>query len=517
MPGRPYHPDGIELSYGEVAERVAALRASYAEAGYGHGHRVALLLENQPEHFLHLLALNSLGVSMVPINPDYTHNEMLYLIEHSDADLAVGVERRIADLITVARERSREEHKPLAVVCEAEMPGRLPPPHAPPPLGGAPRLATEAALLYTSGTTGRPKGCILTNDYFITSGRWYFELGGLLSMEMDRERLFNPLPLFHMNCGVISFMCMMFARGCIVVPDRFHPRTWWKDVVATEATVIHYLGVVPPLLLNLPETALEKRHRVKVGVGAGIEPQLHETFERRFGFPLVEVWGMTETGRIFADCREPRCIDERAFGRPLKEFEVRIVDDDDREVPGGTEGELLVRCAGDDPSRGFFTGYLKNPAATAETWRDGWFHTGDVVRQEPDGMLIFVDRRKNIIRRSGENIAAAEVEAVLQTHPDVAQVAVLAVPDELREEEVMACVVPMPEVPGNGDTAAALFEWCRDRLAYYKAPGWVLFVESLPTTATQKVQKIRIFPAGEDPRDRPGIIDLRPRKRKSRT
>jgi len=173
-----------------------------------------------------------------------------------------------------------------------------------------------------------------------------------------------------------------------------------------------------------------------------------------------------------------------------------------------------VRCAGPDPRRGFFSGYLKNPEATEQAWRGGWFHTGDVVRQAEGGMLYFVDRKKNIIRRSGENIAAAEVEAALQAHEAVAQVAVLAVPDEIREEEVMACVVPMTGVSADQALAERLFDWCMDKLAYFKAPGWVLFVSSLPTTGTQKVQKTQIFPRGEDPRRRPGAVDLRARKKR---
>jgi crotonobetaine/carnitine-CoA ligase len=191
------------------------------------------------------------------------------------------------------------------------------------------------------------------------------------------------------------------------------------------------------------------------------------------------------------------------------------VDDRDRASAPGVEGELLVRWGGaEGPRHGFFAGYLKNRDATEEAWRGGWFHTGDVVRQLPDGTLVFVDRKKNIIRRSGENIAAAEVEATLQTHAAVAQVAVLAVPDELREEEVMACVVAMPGVARDAATAEDLVRWCLDRLAYYKAPGWVRFVETLPTTGTQKVQKAQIFPPGVDPRHEPGAIDLRPLKRR---
>ena len=154
--------------------------------------------------------------------------------------------------------------------------------------------------------------------------------------------------------------------------------------------------------------------------------------------------------------------------------------------------------------------------ATEDAWRGGWFHTGDVVRQMPDGMLVFVDRKKNIIRRAGENIAAAEVEAVLQAHEAVAQVADVPAPDEVREEEVMACIVPMAgEAPAHA-LAERLQDWCLRQLAYFKAPGWILFVDTLPTTGTQKVQKTQIFARGEDPRQRPGALDLRGRKKRTR-
>ena len=396
------------------------------------------------------------------------------------------------------------------------MPGALPRPD-PAPRRGAPGLRTECSLLYTSGTTGRPKGCVLSNFYYLNAGTWYRDLGGLLRMERGTERFLNPLPLFHMNAHALTATCVILTANCLAQPERFRPTRWWKDVVNARATIIHYLGVMPPMLLNLPPEPAEREHRVKFGLGAGVEPELHSAFEKRFGFPLIEVWGMTETGRILADHAEPRQITTRAFGRPRGGVDARVVDDQDRDVPRGTEGELLVRWGGPEgPRHGFFSGYLKNREATEEAWRGGWFHTGDVVRQAPDGMLSFVDRKKNIIRRSGENIAAAEVEAVLQAHDAIAQVAVMAAPDEIREEEVMACVVPMPGVTGDRVLADQLVDWCLERLAYFKAPGWVLFVERLPTTGTQKIQKTRIFPRGEDPRQRPGAIDLRERKRRPR-
>jgi acyl-CoA synthetase (AMP-forming)/AMP-acid ligase II len=508
-PARAYYPDGVEFTYAQSSAEVGRLRESYAAAGYGHGHRVALLLENRPDFIFHYLALNGLGCSIVPVNPDYRHDEMLYQLDHSEADLAVSIASRIADLEAVARERLG----PLPVVNVEAMPARLPKPR-PAPRSGAPELDTECGLLYTSGTTGRPKGCILTNFYYLNAGAWYRDLGGRVRFERGRDRILNPLPLFHMNCQAVTATCVILTANCLILPERFSPARWWRDVVATRATVVHYLGVIPPLLLNQPPTPEETLHRVKFGMGAGVEPQLHEVFEKRFGFPLIEVWGMTETGRVYGDCHEPRQTSTRAFGRPFGGFEARVVDAHDREVARGTEGELVVRWAGPDPRRGFFSGYLKNPEATEEAWRGGWFHTGDVVRQAEDGTLFFVDRKKNIIRRAGENIAAAEVEAALQAHDAVAQVAVLAVPDEIREEEVMACIVPMAGVTADATLAQRLFEWCMDKLAYFKAPGWILFVPSLPTTGTQKVQKTQIFPPGEDPRRRPGAIDLRARKKR---
>ena len=509
-PGRAYHPDGIEFTYEQTLEASLALREIYGSAGYGHGHRVALLLENRPEFFFHFLALNALGASIVPVNPDYRHDELLYLLEHSEADLAVVTRARVADLELVARERA----KPLPVVAAESLPPRLPTAGSS-ARGNPSGLESETSLLYTSGTTGRPKGCVLTNFYYLNAGAWYRDLGGRLQIDYGGERFLNPLPLFHMNAQVVTATCAMLTANCLAQPERFSPSRWWKDVENSQATIIHYLGVMPPLLLNQPPAPEERRHRVKFGLGAGVEPELHAAFEERFGFPLVEVWGMTETGRIYSDCIEPRQTSTRAFGRPFGGLEAKVVDDREEEVPRGTEGELLVRWGGPEGARhGFFAGYLKNPKATEEAWRGGWFHTGDVVRQMPDSMLVFLDRKKNIIRRSGENIAAAEVEACLQAHHRVSQVAVLAVPDEIREEEVMACVVPMPGVAPARELGEHLQDWCLEKLAYFKAPGWVLFVEQLPTTGTQKIQKSLIFPEGEDPRSRPAVLDLRDRKKR---
>ena len=352
---------------------------------------------------------------------------------------------------------------------------------------------TECALLYTSGTTGRPKGCVLTNTYFLNSGSWYLRVGGLIQLTPGAEVMLTPLPLFHMNAMATSSMTMLMAGGCLVVLDRFHPKSWWESVRDARASIVHYLGVMPPILMSAPASTSDRDHSVKFGFGAGVDRRLHGFFETRFGFPLLEAWAMTETGGgvVIAANTEPRHVGTSCFGRPGPESEIRIIADDGREASSDEPGELLVRRAGIDPKHGFFREYLKDAEATAEAWADGWFHTGDVVRRDAEGFCYFVDRKKNVIRRSGENIAAVEVESVLLQHPNVLAAGVAAVSDDVRGEEVLACIVTNTPIDtmGRDLTAHSIVQHCLERLAYYKAPGYVAFVDALPLTSTQKIQR----------------------------
>jgi acyl-CoA synthetase (AMP-forming)/AMP-acid ligase II len=474
------------ITYGDTLGRIEFLRARYVQAGYGVGCRVILALENRPEYFMHWYALNGLGASVVPVNPDLRHAELVYMIGHAEPRLAVAIGPRGEELTAAAEEAGVA--MPVIEIDDV-------PPNAGPLSVGSDTtpLRREAAMLYTSGTTGKPKGCVLSNLYFLYAGEWYRNVGGLCELK-DGERMITPLPLFHMNAMAVSSMAMVAVGGCLTVLDRFHPSTWWNSVRESGATCLHYLGVMPSMLMSASESAKDKEHQIRFGFGAGIVKELHEPFETRFGFPLVEAWAMTETGvgATVAANQPPRKIGMSVLGKPSAEVEVRIVAESGQEAGPDEPGELLVRHAGADPRYGFFTEYYRDEAATAEVWAGGWFHTGDVVSRDVDGDMVFVDRKKNVIRRSGENIAALEVESVLLGHPDVASVAVTAVPDAVRGDEVLALIVPV-QVPVDEaarlSLAIGIVSWCLTQMAYYKPPGFVAFVEALPLTSTQKIQR----------------------------
>ena len=491
-----------EWSYADTQAQVQALRAAYAAAGYGPGHRVALLLENRPAHFLHWLALNGLGVSVVPVNPDATADEVAYLLGHSGAVLAVALAHRLAQV----------QGHGVAAMADGEAP-----PPAPTAAGAMPAPGDgECSLIYTSGTTGRPKGCILSDRYFMGWGAWYAAQPAPVALRPGQERLMTPLPAFHVNAMGNSFLGMLATGGAQVIVDRFHPRSWWDMARETGATCFHYLGVMPAILLAIPETPQDRAHSLRFGLGGGAHPDHHAAFENRFGVPLLEGWAMTETGGACLLCAvdEPRHIGTRCLGRPTRPgpgMEIRLVDDAGAEVPQGQPGELLVRAAGPDPMRGLFSGYLNDPAATAAITAGGWLHTGDIMVQGPDGSLHFMDRKKNVIRRSGENIAALEVEGILNAHPQVAQAAVVAADDPMRGEEVLAVIVPRPGADEPA-LARALLDHAAARLAYYKVPGFVVFRDALPVTSTQKLRKADLGGLAENPMAAPRAHDLRDAK-----
>ena len=493
-----------EITYADAVSKVSLLTKAIDAAGYRPGQRVMLLMENRPAFFLWFLALNRLGLSVVPINPDLREAEIAYMIDHAEPVLAVAIAARVNDITAAASAVG----KTLPVIIPDDI---VPPPSLRKAIAHGTGEEAEAAMLYTSGTTGQPKGCILTNTYFLEEGRWYAGVGGLCEIAENDERMLTPLPIFHMNAMACSFMGMIAVGGCLTVLDRFHPSTWWASVSASKASCLHYLGVMPSMLMGLSESVQDRAHSVRFGFGAGVDPKLHAAFEDRFGFPLVEAWAMTETGAgatISANTL-PRKVGQSCLGHLSAGLEARIIDEASKDGDG--PGELLVRRQGDDPKRGFFAGYFKNPQATAEAWEGGWFHTGDIVRRDTDGDFFFVDRKKNVIRRSGENIAAVEVESILMRHPAIASAGVAAVPDDLRGDEVMALLVMKKPV-----NAAEIVNWALAQMAYYKVPGYISFVENLPVTATQKVQRATLKMLAVERVGAEGTFDARHLKKRQK-
>ncbi|MBR9763336.1 MAG: ATP-dependent acyl-CoA ligase [Rhodobacteraceae bacterium] len=482
------------LSYAEALAEVNRLAGLYAARGLTDGCTVALALDSRPSHLLHYLALNKLGACSVPLNAELTPNEQAYVLTHARCAAVIALPELVPLMTRAVAQTGRDipiaSGSPAALPHDPQIPWRF---------GPVPDPALRpAAILYTSGTTGKPKGCVLSNRYAQASGRYYAAPSPALTLRTGADRVMNPLPLFHMNALMMTAGGVIERGAALVLQGRFSLSHWWADLAETGATRFHYLGLMIPALLARPPTHHDRDHGVLTGFGAGVDPGAHVAFEERFGIPLHEVWGMTETGRGLSVVEEPRHVDSRACGRPGPGFEVRIAREDGTEAATGEAGELQARTTGTDPRWGFFSGYLHDPQATEAAWDGGWFHTGDICTRAPDGMVFFVDRRKNIVRRSGENISSAEVEAVLSALPEVAQVAVLAVPDAMRDEEVMACIVPV-DPAADESTARDICTRSQERLAHFKAPGWLRFVDELPVTSTQKVQKHLIFPDGFDP------------------
>ena len=491
------------FSYQETFEKAYKISTIFSDNGYGNNLRVATLLGSTPAHYIVKLALNKIGVSVVPINPDYSPDETAYLLADSGSVLAICAEHYMKQLKTAIA--YKDLSVPIVTYDEIENIQTLKPSSD---LGTQVHGKTEASLLYTSGTTGRPKGCMLSHEYELMCGEVYANIGAPISLSFGKDKILNPLPSYHINAGIVTFFAAMLTGNSLIQPERFSISNWWEDINETEATIFHYLGVIIAVLLSDQSATKASLGKLRVGFGAGVEPALHQEFETRFGIPLVECWGMTEMCRVLYNNEEPRQIHTRAMGRPRDDLQVKVVDENDQEVARGKPGEMVVRHSEKTPRAGAFSGYLNKEKETEEAWKSGWFHTGDTVTMDETGMLYFVDRAKNIIRRAGENIAAAEVENCLFEIEFVSKIACIAVKDDIREEEVMACVVLEDGKKESKEVAEILFNHALEKMAYFKAPGYILFMDDLPVTGTQKVVKHKIFEPEIDPRNLTGVFNF---------
>ena len=491
------------FSYQETFEKAYKISTIFSDNGYGNNLRVATLLGSTPAHYIVKLALNKIGVSVVPINPDYSPDETAYLLADSGSVLAICAEHYMKQLKTAIA--YKDLSVPIVTYDEIENIQTLKPSSD---LGTQVHGKTEASLLYTSGTTGRPKGCMLSHEYELMCGEVYANIGAPISLSFGKDKILNPLPSYHINAGIVTFFAAMLTGNSLIQPERFSISNWWEDINETEATIFHYLGVIIAVLLSDQSATKASLGKLRVGFGAGVEPALHQEFETRFGIPLVECWGMTEMCRVLYNNEEPRQIHTRAMGRPRDDLQVKVVDENDQEVARGKPGEMVVRHSEKTPRAGAFSGYLNKEKETEEAWKSGWFHTGDTVTMDETGMLYFVDRAKNIIRRAGENIAAAEVENCLFEIEFVSKIACIAVKDDIREEEVMACVVLEDGKKKSKEVAEILFNHALEKMAYFKTPGYILFMDDLPVTGTQKVVKHKIFDPEIDPRNLTGVFNF---------
>jgi crotonobetaine/carnitine-CoA ligase len=303
------------------------------------------------------------------------------------------------------------------------------------------------------------------------------------------ERLYLCLPLFHINSQAYTVMGAIAARGSIVLVERFSASRFWADMAQYRVNVFNYIGSMLAVLMKREAGPEERQHPVRLTYGGPALPgPLRREVEERFGLTLISGIGMSETTYGLIESirgeRRPGSLGKpRQHPDPRIRNEARVVDDEGRDLPAGEVGELIFR----NPV--MMKGYYRDPEQTAQTIGDGWLYTGDLVRRDEDGFFYFVDRKKDIIRVRGENVASAEVEQVLGEHPAVQEAGVVGVPSELTDEEVAAFVVPRPGTTPDDDE---LIDWCRARLAGFKVPRHIWFAESLPKTETQRVEKHRL-------------------------
>jgi crotonobetaine/carnitine-CoA ligase len=480
-------PDGASMTYARLEREVERTARALQGRGVGPADRIAVMMANRIEYPVLWLACARLGATMVPVNHRSGLLDTKYILEHSGASMLVVADEHARTPRDAAVAASRS---PTVVAVGDLGPGKS---AADSPVESPSRPDTAVNIQYTSGSTGMPKGCVLWHSYWLTIARKnVLEVPGLGADDV----LLSAQPFSYMD-PQWNLVSSMAAGATFVLVDAFHPSTFWSTVASSGATFVYCLGVMPMLMLHTPPSEAERTHRLRLVACSGINPAHHAELERRFGVPWVETYGMTEIGNGLAVtlADRHRTVGTGRMGRATRYREVRVVDADDRAVPRGVVGELVVRGVG------MMEGYLDDPDATAHAFRNGWFHTGDQVWMDDEDFVYFVGRNKDMIRRSGENISAVEVEDALQRHPSVALVACVAVPDEIRAEEVKAYVVLTEGYVNDiSHMEDGLARFCESVIAGYKVPRYWQYCSALPLTASGKVNKGALAVAGDDPR-----------------
>jgi crotonobetaine/carnitine-CoA ligase len=445
-----------ELSYAKLRDRALGAASALTARGVGPADHVNVHLNNCPEFYDCWFGAAAVGAVIVPTNPLLTARELAYVVEHAHCQLTVTSDD-LFDVVSSAQEADR-----IAVPSElrGEAPDLLP--HVDP--------ADVAAVLYTSGTTSRPKGVLVTHVNYLHAG--YVVAEHLRMTAADRWLI--VLPLFHANAQYYSTMSALVAGGSIALMPRFSASQWAHQAARHGATLASLFAAPLRMLLAQPRWATDADNDLRAVIFSQnvTEEQLWD-FERRFGAPLLQLYGMTET--IAPPLLNPLDGEHRnmGVGRPTSGAKLRVL----------VDGELIV---GGEPGVTLMAGYLDDPEATAAAIRDGWLHTGDNFRTDSDGYFYFVDRTKDMIKRAGENVAASEVEAVANAHPNVFESAAIGVPDPVRDEAIKLFVV---RTEGTKLSQESLLAYCEERLAKFKVPGSIEFVDKLPRTSVGKIQK----------------------------
>jgi carnitine-CoA ligase len=490
-PQRPFvrmvHGEWTFRQIDEDSDRVAA---GLYHLGVRAHHNVSLMLPNGIEFIVLWFALAKLGAVTAPVNTAFRGQALAHAIGLVKSRVLV-VHASLRDAWASVRTELAGIEQVVIVGGDAPEPGTLPysrllatDAQATPPPAPTIHFSDLCLLLYTSGTTGRSKAAMISHRFVLAQAASAIEGLGLRADDV----LYCPYPLFHLDAAVMTVAPALLLRGVAAIGERFSVSRFWDEMRALQATVFDFMGATLTMLWKQPATARDREHRARLGWGVPL-PEWAPEFEQRFGCRLVELYGSTEVGAIiYTPLDAPRRAG--SCGKVLPRWSIRLLDEHGFEVPVGQAGELVVRP--NEPSV-ITAGYYGMPEATLAAFKDLWFHTGDLLKCDADGYLYFVGRRKDVVRRRGENISAAEVEAGIESHPEVLHCAVIGVPSAMTEEEVMACVVRRP---GTTLTAPELAEHCAARLARFMVPRYIRFVTELPKTPTDKVEKFRLLEAG---------------------
>ncbi|MBT6118257.1 MAG: AMP-binding protein [Rhodospirillaceae bacterium] len=472
---------GDETTLGELDRRVNRFANGLAELGFKPGERVALMLSNHPDHFYAFLACAKLGLVQVPANIGLRGASLEFLFSHADPH-GVIADGHFAELLVPALAGTKCRDV-IWRGARAEVPGRRV--HcfgavmekgsdAPPP--GDPGPEDVLSISYTSGTTGQPKGVMVTDSMFRAAAYGALRLGDIENGDV----LYLWEPLFHIG-GSEVIVLAVFLDITIALTERFSASRFWAEVREAEATHIHHLGGILAILMKQPPSPADTEYSVRVAWGAGAPAAIRRQFAERFGVKVTESYGMTECSSVTTVNAggDP----DAGVGVPLPHFEVRIADDEGQPLGPGAMGEVLVR----EKEPGFvMAGYFRNREATELALRDGWMHTGDLGSFDEQGNYHYLGRKKDSLRRRGENVSAWEVERVLLTHPRVEECAVVGVDTDVGEQDIKAYVKPV------ADSAADpldIVKWCEGRLAYFQVPRYIEFVDGFAKTPTERVRK----------------------------